>query len=273
MGGRGDPHRYWALGMRGVLILLGVGFCVATGEPPPDQPVRRWPPHQVLRDTKAPLRVRSLSSDDRDQAVAELLDSARLQYAQRRYGDALEDLEAALSIDPANAEAGRLLAAAIARRRALEPIRRQFEAADFPAALRLLYRSTDTIDPEVRQGCLHAAWFNLAVVHARASAYREAWADLSEAEVLIPNAPHCRVARAVLEQCETFDTGRCLAAEGIPFLNPEGLDRGADAATPCGRQCSGSRWRRHGRSPSRMRRCSSACSRRGGSGFGLGTIP
>jgi tetratricopeptide (TPR) repeat protein len=199
-------------------MVLALGLSACRGE----SALGRLPlnPHRtVLAPENERLRVRSLNTDERQRQAADLLDRAGAAYAKGRYGAAIREADMALSIDPDYAPARQLLAHAIDRYRLLQPVRRQFAAEDFPSALRLLYRSSENLDEEIRRAYLHCGWFNLALVHARARVYPAAHAALAEAEALAPGASHCQSLRTALERCEALDVGRCSTAETTAFLS------------------------------------------------------
>jgi Tfp pilus assembly protein PilF len=134
-------------------------------------------------------------------AAADLAQGTTLMDAGD-FGGAVIAFNAALTLDPGNAqakagiaEAGERYKASKAEREALAGIQLAFRDTEFTSALRLAYRLPPSVPKSRVDAIKLAGWYNLAVVALRAGECKEAEAHLDEALQLAPSDPDAKKLR------------------------------------------------------------------------------
>jgi Flp pilus assembly protein TadD len=109
------------------------------------------------------------------------------------FGGAVVAFNAALTLDPTNAEAragfdeaGERYKASKSERDAINSIKTAFKDGEFSSGLRVAYRLPPTVSSSFTDDVKVTGWYNLAIVALRAGDCREAMSHLDEALQIAP---------------------------------------------------------------------------------------
>lgn len=164
----------------------------STPRPPGPHGPRAAKPGAKKPETQAPA-LPGTPEERAKAAAADLTEGTTLMNAED-YGAAVLAFNAALTIDPENAqakagiaEAGERYKASKAERDALANIQFAFRDSEFTSALRLAYRLPPSVPKSQVDNIKLAGWYNLAVVALRAGECKEALGHLDEALQIAPS--------------------------------------------------------------------------------------
>ena len=159
--------------------------------PPPPPPRAAKPVAKPIAAAKP--SVPEMSPAERSAAIATAMAKGKTQMAAGDAAGAVISFNAALGLDPANAEAkaglteaGEIYKAHKAEQDAMDSIKVAFRDGEYTSGLRVAYRLPPSVPKSYIDGVKVAGWYNLAVVSLRAGDCKEALSNLGEALGVAP---------------------------------------------------------------------------------------
>ena len=198
----------------GVIVLGGAWAWVHLGTAarprppavvPPMHRANVKPPPKAPPQTTAPVPA---SPEDRAKAVVAAVAKGHAEMEAGDFSGAVLAFNAALSLDPSNAEArtglhdaGEKYRAQQAEKTALDGIRLAFRDGEYTSGLRMAYRLPPTVPAQHVEAIKVAGWYDLAIVALRAGDCKEASGHLDE---LLALSPHDEDAQRLKEFAKLY---------------------------------------------------------------------
>lgn len=174
-----------------------------------------------------PATAAAVHPEERSKRLARTLARGTVAFEAADYEQAILAYNDALALDPGNATARQGLLDAAERYKArkaqsalFEKVRKSFDAGEYEAGLRMIYRLPEgAADATTLVRYKVAGWYNMGVIALRAADCAQAQDHLREASALQPADPSIREARSLAEGCATQRKDRAFydSAEALQF--------------------------------------------------------